>query len=459
MMRSSEALRSRRTDEGFSLVEMVVALAILALVSTGIAAGTGAVVKMTAETRARQIAVNLAEAKLDEDRGILDPFKIFAGTSSQVVGNRTYTLVQDTSLVSDDGSDITCGSGKTIYYRRISVTVRWTGMLATTSPVQSDTVLSPNGRINDSSTGSIAVRVTGSSGLGQPAVPVTITPNTGSALPLQKQPDATDAEGCSYALGVAPGAYTVKIQRSGWVDTGQASVPTNATVAVVAGRTTSVVFEYADAMDYSLTYAGGTSPVLPANLPVTFLTPTATPYITPSDAAPPTTVSLYPYPAGYTAIAGAAADSNGKPTCASQDPAAWQAGTYDGVTVGQGMRSTPVAATAGGSASLDVPMGTFRVNQLSALYLTAVAQNDTTNGQPGCAKPATFTFSTLSLGSSVLALPYGTYKIYSGGLLGALTTAITSNGTIKPITTGHDGELSTFLPASGTLVLDPRPRT
>lgn len=261
MPRFLEAPRSRRTDEGFTLVEAVVSMVILALLSTGIIAGSNMIVRMTADNRSRQIAVNIAEQQLDIDRGILDPFNVhpFGGTSASAavtnnISGRTYTTTQATSLVGVDRNDISCGSGSTIYYRRISVTVDWTGRLATTNPVQSDTILSPNGRINDASTGSIAVQVTGAAGIGESGVAVSIAPVSGTASALQSQPSATDIDGCSYALGVTPGTYKVTISRSASVDTMQVASPFNAAVTVVAGATYPVNFTYDQSGTFSLTY-------------------------------------------------------------------------------------------------------------------------------------------------------------------------------------------------------------
>lgn len=458
-----EALRSKRADEGFSLVEVVVAMVILALVATGITAGTGMVVKFTADTRARQVAINLAEQQLDLDRGVLDPFDIhpFGGAAStpaktQVVSGRTYTVTQTTSLVTTDGTDITCGSGKTIYYRRITVSVDWSGRLPTTNPVQSDTILAPNGRINDASTGSIAVLVTGANGMGQAGVTVRIDPASGTSTPLQTQPDVTDVDGCTYALGVYPGNYTVTISRAGYVDTTQVASPSK-TVPVTVGATASQTFTYDQASNYTLKYPAGAT--LPNNLPVTFLKGTGTSWTSSSTAAAPTTAALFPYSDGWTAIAGVEAD-NGVTKCAAQDPSAWKPGTYNGKTYTVGSRGNVSAPGPGGSGTLTVPMGVFSVKPVSALYLTAVAQDVSTNGQPGCANASTQTYtfpSRISTSTTTLALPYGTYKLYSGNVLSALTNLVGTSLGLTAVTDPVTGALATFDPQTNILTLDPRP--
>lgn len=464
MIRLLEALRSKRTDEGFSLVEAVVAMVVLGLVATGVSAGTGMVVKFTADTRARQVAINLAEQQLDLDRGVLDPFDIHCigvtadnpscttPAKTQTVSGRTYTLRQATSLVTTDGTDITCGSGRTIYYRRITVSVDWTGRLATTKPVQSDTIMAPNGRINDAATGSIAVLVTGANGTGQSGVTVRIDPASGTSTALQTQPELTDVDGCTYALGVYPGTYNVTISRAGYVDTKQDPSPTKP-VTVVVGATAPQTFSYDEASSFTLRYPAGAT--LPTRLPVTFLKSTGgSAWISSTTAAAPTSAALFPYSDGWAVMAGVQADTNGLTRCAAQDPSAWTPGPYGAATRVQ------TAPGPGGSATVDVPMGVFSVRPLSSLALTAVAQDVSTNGQPGCANASTqsYTFpSTISTSGAKLALPYGTYKLYSGNILSSLTNLIGSSLNLTAVTDPVTGALARFDPQTNILTLDPRP--
>jgi prepilin-type N-terminal cleavage/methylation domain-containing protein len=455
-------VRRWRQDEGFTLVEVVVAMVVFGLVSTGILTSANIVIRMTADNRSRVIATNLAEQQLDTDRGILDPFQIHnipdvAGDPplTQVVSGRTYTITQNTSLVSATGSDITCGSGQTIYYRRIGVQVDWSGRFASTAPVQSDTIISPNGRINDSSTGSIAVMITGSAGTGESGVSVGITPVSGGAMALQAQPAATDVDGCTYSLGVSPGTYSVGITRTNSVDPTQNPSPSTSTVTVVAGSTAAVNFTYDQSATYPLSYAAGASALLPSSMAVTFLS-AGPPYITSSSAAAPSSVPLYPYPAGYSVIAGKEAAPNGNPTCAAEDPAAWTA--VPGVKAGT-RASAPGVQPGATSSTVAVPMGVFTVTAppTSGLAIKAVGMSVTVNGEPGCTTGETFDFSQIvaSGTTATFALPYGTYQLSSTTSPGGFTAAIGSPAVALPAT-ALDGPLSSVTPL-GVLTLDPRP--
>ncbi|GAA4749587.1 hypothetical protein GCM10025783_22390 [Amnibacterium soli] len=470
MNRLREALRSPRTDEGFSLVEVIVAMVIFGIVSTGILTSANIVIRMTADNRSRQVAVNLAEQQLDTDRGILDPFDVhnIPATSTdlpltQRVSGRTYTITQATSLVSVDGSDITCGSSSTVSYRRITVKVDWTGRLPTTAPVQSDTILAPNGRINDASTGSIAVLVSGASGTGEQGVGVTVSPVSGGATALLSQPAATDVDGCTYAFGVTPGTYRVAISKPASKDQLQNSTPTTgqqnepADLVVSAGGTSPLTFTYDQTATYPLTYAPGSGAVLPDKMATTFLSAGA-PWSSDETAAPQNSIALFPYPSGYGVIAGQQADPNTRSLCAAEDPSAW--GSAPGVRAG--VRASAPGQTPGGtSPAVAVPMGVFTVTapvlSLGNTYVTAVGQSSTDNGQPGCQNTETFTFSTyLAPGQTrTFALPYGTYRLYAGGLLGLTTSGIGSPA-VKIANSLYNGPLSSIT-SGGLLTLDPRP--
>lgn len=106
-------------------------------------------------------------------------------------------------------------------------------------------------------------------------------------------------------------------------------------------------------------------------------------------------------------------------------------------------------------------MGLFTIRSANGLYLKAVQQSVTgtaANGQPTCGTPQTFTFSKFaSNATTTLALPYGTYKIYSGSALNTITDLVGTGLNITPVPNALNGLLTTFNTSTGVLTLDPRP--
>jgi hypothetical protein len=200
-------------------------------------------------------------------------------------------------------------------------------------------------------------------------------------------------------------------------------------------------------------------------MPVTFLAASGAPYMTSSKTPAPSSIALYPFPAGYTAIAGAEADTNGNTLCAAEDPAAWP-----GMTISKGKTASVLAqgvrgaapASAGGSGPFTVPMGRFTLTNLNGLYVFAVAQNAASpaTGQPDCAaangNALVFALGQItSAATTTFALPYGQYQVF---------TSTSAAGT-APLLVGPAQNLSVSVPGQntastagpgGTLLLDPR---
>ncbi|MDP3208199.1 MAG: hypothetical protein Q8M65_03535, partial [Rhodoglobus sp.] len=262
---------------------------------------------------------------------------------------------------------------------------------------------------------------------------------------LATQPPNTDAQGCSYALKVAPGTYSVKIFRSNSVNTDQVSNPSSS-VVVTAGGSVAVPFQYDYAAKFNLTYAsnytGVPAPKLPTNLDTTYLS-TYSAYV---DSGLKSQISLHPFTSGYAGIAGAfkAASTSG-PGCVNVDPAAWPA---QGTTLAEGVRSDPVAAAPQAVAAMGIPMGVAAVNfTINDYYLTAVSASGG-NGDPGCSVAMTYAFGqVLTLGTTYIALPYGSWTLYSSSSANGTKTPIASNR-VTPVTLGYSSGI--------VLTLDPR---
>jgi hypothetical protein len=114
-------------------------------------------------------------------------------------------------------------------------------------------------------------------------------------------------------------------------------------------------------------------------------------------------------------------------------------------------------------------MGVLTVKMPERGYITAIQQVAGAAGNPGCANPTTYTFSTRYNNGTVatIALPYGNWLIYTDANVGvpdslvpAANLAITDasigfvNGGTGELLTGVVGGSAVSGP--GALVLDPR---
>ncbi|WP_431280515.1 carboxypeptidase-like regulatory domain-containing protein [Leifsonia poae] len=253
--------------------------------------------------------------------------------------------------------------------------------------MQADTLIAPNGRINDPTMGTILVSVTGVNGAGVPGLTVTVTPNAtnpNGALPVTPGPAATDVQGCSYALKVAPGNYDVKISTTAgdYVNEKQQATETQ-TKLVVAGDSTEADFQFDKASVIDAIFAGnvGTSGIqFPSNLVVNWASENAV-YSTPVSVPVSKTVRylLHPFANGYDAFTGpyvapSLTPGGAKaPDCISPDPGKWTTPNLAGV-VGQRMDAQHVSTLPGGSATMsNLRMGVVNVSGVQGKFLTVQA--------------------------------------------------------------------------------------
>jgi prepilin-type N-terminal cleavage/methylation domain-containing protein len=445
-----------QADAGMTLIEVVVALLVFAIIASGVVAGMTTIARMTADDRDRVAAANLAAEQTDLARAIGDPFKLSDATTTQSFptpggGTRVFTITRTISWVSSAGADISCGSSTNLFFMRVHVLVTWDGELPTTAPVQTDTVIAPDGRIADPTTGTIAVSVVGSDGLPMAGVSVTIVPTSGGGS-LASQPDPTNDAGCTYETKVAPGTYAVTIGKSGYIDVNQSTAPSKPAVVTV-GTTQSVSFQYDKAATFPVVYASNYAGAftLPTDLDTTFINSTSGLFIT---NAPAASILLHPFASGYTAVAGVLGTSSAKTTCAAVDPAGWSAATVSGTHLLDGRRGAAVAAGPGATAAdLDVPMGVVLVKASGSGYLKAVQSSTSPlNGQPDCKVPSTYVFGdVLKNGTVAVALPFGTWNLYSGSTAAAQATPILGSALSSP-TDAVPGTVT----AAGLITLDPR---
>ncbi|ROS50399.1 carboxypeptidase-like regulatory domain-containing protein [Frigoribacterium sp. PhB24] len=452
-------------DAGLSIVEVVVALLVFAIITVGSIVAIGTTLTMSSDNRSREVATNLASQAVDVARGVSDITSVATATTTSVVNGTTFTVVRTAAFITTTGVDTTCapaaskGNGQ-LFYKRLQVTVTWSGMRSSTAPVRSDTILAPNSRLNDPDTGSILISVKDASGAGVPGVVVTVEPdaqstNPGTALAAGSKPAVTNDDGCAVAIKVTEGAYKVTISRADgapYRDAEQKASPVKTGIVVGKGDSTGTSFTYdladAYAITYASTYTGG-SVVLPDDLKTTVIGgPTVT-----GLTGPTTPAYLFPQSTGYQMIAGdyrAPGASGG--SCLSPDPAAWPVNA-----AGKKADRAPFVAAADGKAAYPLPMGVVTIKPASGRDTVVRAVSTTAlQGDPGCQATQTYYFSIsgkTSSGQVSLALPYGTWLLTSGPSVTS-QSSLTVVGLIGSILGSLFGGTGS---SANVVTLDPRP--
>ena len=429
-------------DAGLSLVEVIVALMVFAIMTVGAIAAVATSLRLTSDNRGREVASNLASSEIDLARATAATQLDARDFTTAPIDGVRYTVRRDVAWATSSGVDSQCSAGApgagSLFYKRVNVSVSWTGMRSTDSAVTADTIVSPEGKVSSSTTGTILVSVKDNTGTGVKGTTVTITPdagvpgNTARALDPESRPARTDSTGCAFAINVKPGTYTVTLSRTGgdvYVDDKQATEPFK-TVSFASGGSTNATFDYAPADRYELAWPAGA--IRADDQPTTFLSGSAR-FVA---LAPVDVQYLYPLSSGYQVFAGAYAP--GAPTaatsCLSPDPTKWPRAA-DGRTgkpvatsvpdyrVGAFVRNVQVNAKA---TTIPVPAGDSVVRATTA---TAAG------GDPGCTARTTMTFTVPAAATSAtLALPPGTWSFTSGKSVSALRNTPAPVTTVDPRT-------------------------
>lgn len=444
--------RLRHDDAGMTLVEVIIAMVIFALVSTGFVYTMLSVLQLTRDSRAREVAANLAAEEVDLARDSADLFALVDDDWSIDMNGDTFHVARRTSWVTNPdeafscgGAGVTGGAGGNLRYKRVNVSVTWDGMRESTEAVRSDTLINPAERVNDPTLGTIIVSVLNGGGTGSAGITVSTNPSAAAVI------SKTDSQGCTYVLKVAPKQYTVSLARSNYVDNQQQSSPSQ-TVEVVAGQTTTVGFQYDLAATFTAKLApttgapvGTPAPKVPTNLTTTFSNTYGDFARTPDGGASTATQTfrLHPFSSGYTAYAG---------SCAAADPAQWPTQTI-GLDTWSGQRPEPQAALGGGTATIDVPMGLVTVTGSGGTFLRATSVDPVApSDAPKCTAVQTLSYgSVLNGGATTIALPYGTWQLSRGNSQNNATTLISAPNVTPLLPAGDRTTIS-----GSRITLDPR---
>jgi type II secretory pathway pseudopilin PulG len=449
--------RPSEREAGVSLIEVMVAMLLFAIMSLGLATSMVTALKVTDNSRNRVVAANLAAEAIDTARGTTDIMNVVSAANDVTVDGKTFRVAVDARWVGTvAGSDGQCSAGAGVLrYKRVNVAVTWNGMLAA-PPVRADTQVTPSKRVSDPDRGVIVVSVRTASGAANPGIEVTAVPSplgANGAQAISATP-VTDAQGCAYLLNVAPGTYVVSVSKPGavpaYIDSSQSLTP-SFSVDVVAESSGTAAFQFDQAGTFTVSYASNftTEPVvLPGVMQTTFANDFGT-YVSNS----PSASQLHPFTAGYSVIAGKLAETgSAAPSCQSVDPGAWLSTTNGGVTL-VGRRPPRVAADPGGTVAVGVPMGVVKVTGPPGAYLKAVAQPLLPPplgppGDPGCDEQLMYLYQLPVTGTANVALPFGSWALTTGDATSQPTPVAAP--AIAPLTRGTVNVLS------GVVTVDPR---
>lgn len=213
---------TRAQDVGVSIVEVVVGMSVFALLAGSLSvllAGSGRTLRAN-ETRVQAAAVlntYLEAARAQPAADIAD------GTTTSTVTylGDTFSVTQSSRYVASvDGDSLCATDSVTVAYRVVSVTVTWPDMTGV-HPVQGDTAVafSPGEYRAAHNTGSVAVHVVSSDGVGVAGAVVTVTPSDGGVAAEA----TTDSVGCATLLRLpateAGSTYTITVYHPDLVNT------------------------------------------------------------------------------------------------------------------------------------------------------------------------------------------------------------------------------------------------
>jgi prepilin-type N-terminal cleavage/methylation domain-containing protein len=428
-------LRRPVRQDGYSLIELLVAVTVFALVFAAVSIGIGRALEVNRGNRNRSAAAYLAARQLEEARA-----KTFAtvalGRTTCVYSAPTstcnvpspYTVVQDVAWASPGSTTTSCdvpsGAGAGLAYKRVTVTVTWPDM-GGVAPVTSQTLLAPPSGTFDPTDGHILVQA-----FNRDALP--LAGQTVSLAGPETASQTTTTDGCAFFAYLDPGTYTATLSGTGYVDR-QGNQPATQTVAVTASQISRLQFDYDRAATLSVGLVAPSGAVIPtgtygiamtvANSNLTVGTKSYQQAATGSGTTR-TITPLFPYASGYQVWTG---------DCADADPAAHSGGSRGAV-----LASNP-AATTSGSAALDAVDVTVRRTSVTGTLQSGATVSAIHAAGTGCTAGETLTTTTTTNASGQLrlALPYGTWTIraVSGSRTGTATVTLDPVSTTVPALT------------------------
>lgn len=178
-------------DAGTSLIEIVVAAALLSVVAVGVMSGLDVSARVSGDQKGKAVAGNIAEGELERIRGLdVSQMSTLTGTPvTKTEGGVNYTVTSKAEWVANQAGDsFACAVTGGTTYLKLKVTVKWPG---SDRPVVLESILAPGARNVVRTVGAMALRVVDPNQNPVAGVSFTLT-----ASGQSNRVGVTDASGC-----------------------------------------------------------------------------------------------------------------------------------------------------------------------------------------------------------------------------------------------------------------------
>jgi Tfp pilus assembly protein PilV len=232
------ARHAPRREDGSTLVEVLVAAALLLILAMGVLQALDHAEARGSEQKAKAIAGNLAQAEQERLRALpLTELSNNHSVRSEFVNGVTFDIESRAEWVTDATGEANCATGgASADYLRITSTVD-SAALRAGSPLTLDSIMAPPARAFTPTEGSLSVQITDRNG----------DPVEGQTLELtgdRNVSGVTNAQGCVlWGYLPADNDYTLAYSSPGWIDPSGATA-ISATQSVAGEQTRNVVFTY-----------------------------------------------------------------------------------------------------------------------------------------------------------------------------------------------------------------------
>ena len=293
-------------EAGFSLLEVVIALAVLLLVLGPVSSLVSTALTTSGNSRQEEVATDIASSELDTtvDTPVVSLLSKTGFTSLGTVneGPVTYTAELDVQAgtacdAPQAGEPNELALQVWVTWAKVSPSASWWGPSTATNKIVSESTYAPvPASALNSSDGSILLTVTNPSGAGMGDLTVTAT------LGNTTKTTTTSSLGCAFFANLAPGTWIISTSVPGDVDTGENS-SSSESVAVTAGSSSTaqpielsppatVNSSYADSEVSG--YSGWVTPTFSSAMPLSFYNPSLTENNALGDATTPDPYAALP---------------------------------------------------------------------------------------------------------------------------------------------------------------------